>query len=452
MNFEELIESRAHKTIKIQMPYGLFYKRLINGRYSHFVEFRDELTDSLAFTKGLQAEFECVGKITNRHQLHFTPSRDDAEDEGGESGSSEVFAIAVEPGNLITIGQLLNEDPAIVARKDFIGDTIRDLMNLTQQLNEREVYHLCFAPNNVLVRKTDHTVYLLNHGSFYLKVDQDTLWEDVEGFVAPEVMQSQQADARSDVYSLGKFICWLYESSGMPFGLQKVIDRAVSPDPEKRYKSVAEFHKALSRFFTVRRQGGAAAAAIAIALAVLGLFFYLLPQPEVIEYVKPVDEPIPDEMVDDDLLLGIGADADSATIARIVAAERHRQDSVGVDERKLRMYNAKAEAIFRKQFTKAADEILSKVYNNGQMNMSEKDFMVRSKAMTEELARKQAEIAKKSHLPAGETQRIASSIIEQLTDKKMKALDKDYMGIRKQKDEMENDMKQAKQEKDKEKK
>jgi hypothetical protein len=50
--------------------------------------------------------------------------------------------------------------------------------------------------------------------------------------------------------------------------------------------------------------------------------------------------------------------------------------------------------------------------------------------MTEELAKKQAEIAKSSSLSSERSQHIASEIIDQLTDKKMKALDKNYMGLK----------------------
>lgn len=442
MNFDQLVETRdARKTSKVRMPYGFFTKRLINKRYSNFLEFHDELSDSLTFTKAVRSELEEVKKISNRHQLHFDVSR-------GEDGRDDIVAIALETGNYVTIRQLLDENPAIVAKKDFIDQTIRDLMEFTILLNERGIYHLCFAPSNVLVRMTDYSVFLLNHGSFYLKSDQDFLWEDIEDFVAPEVLKEHRADNRSDVYALGKFICWIYETTGMPFGLQKIIDKAISEDPEDRYATVASFHKVLQSFFSARKTAAAAAVAIGLALAVLGLFFYLLPQPENIEYVKPVEEPIPDEMVSEDIMLNIGADADSATIAKIVAGEKHRQDSMEVDERKMRMFNAKAEAIFRKQFSKAADEILSKVYNGEKMNMSEKEFLVRSKAMTEELAKKQAQLTKSSNLSPSQSQRIASDIIDQLTDRKMKELDKDYMGIRQKKDEMEDDMKKAKENKE----
>ena len=423
MNFEQLIETRdARKTTRIRTPYGYFCKRLIDGRFSNFVELHDELADSLMFAKGVENEAETTKKITDRHQLHFTPN------EGGEG----LFALAVEVGHFLTIGQMLNENPAIVAQKDFLDRTIRELFNFVSDLNEKGIYHLCFSPNNVFIRKGDQMVCLLNHGSFYLKADQDVLYEDENdaAFVAPEVMKFGTADARSEVYSLGKFLQWLYQSSGLPTELKPIVTKATKFEPEARYSSVDDMYKAIARFGGLRRTATLGVAALAIALAVLGLFMYMLPSPDDVEFVKPVVEPIPDEMLDDEMLLGLGAALDSATIAQIVADERHLMDSLGIDEREMRAYNAKAEAIFRKQFTKAADEILNRVYTGDKMNMSEKEFLVRSKQMTEELAKKEQELAKATSLSNLRSQHIASEIIDQLTDKKMKALDKDYMGLK----------------------
>jgi hypothetical protein len=111
------------------------------------------------------------------------------------------------------------------------------------------------------------------------------------------------------------------------------------------------------------------------------------------------------------------------------------KDSLTIDQKEMKEYEAKAEQIFRKQFTKEADRILSKVYNNDKMNLSEKDFMARSRSMTEELAKVEQELAKSSNLGNERSQRIASEIIDQLTTKKMEALDKDYLGIKKNKTE-----------------
>ena len=182
MNFEQLIETRdARKTTRIRTPYGYFYKRLIDGRFSNFIELHDELADNLMFAKGVQNEAEATKKITDRHQLHFTPNE----------GYEGLFALAVEVGHFLTIGQMLNENPAVVAQKDFLDRTIRDLFKFVSELNEQGIYHLCFSPNNVFIRKSDQMVCLLNHGSFYLKADQDVLYEDETdaAFVAPEVMK-----------------------------------------------------------------------------------------------------------------------------------------------------------------------------------------------------------------------------------------------------------------------
>ncbi|MBR1411297.1 MAG: hypothetical protein IJ580_09385 [Prevotella sp.] len=427
MNFEELLETRdVRKTTKVRLPYGNFYKRLIEGKYSNFVEFHDEVADHVAFSNCVRTEVADMEKVANKHQLHFVPNEGD----GG------VYAIAVEVGNFVTFEQLLNENPAVVAREDFAAETLRDLVELTEQLNDMGVYHVCFAPCNVLARKNDATVRLLCHGSFYAKLDQETLYDGVEDYVAPEVLSGGEITARADVYSLAKFVNWLYQSAGLPFEWRGVIARATSEDPDRRYQTVRDFYGALIGRKNMRRTGIAAIAALAIALAVVGGYFYMLPQPEAVEYVKAVEEPIPDEMLDEDnLLYGLGADADSATIANIVAKQARMKDSLSIDEKEMKEYQAKAEQIFRKQFTKEADRILSKVYNNEKMNLSEKDFMARSRAMTEELAKAEEELAKQANLGNERSQRIASEIIDQLTTKKMEALDKDYLGIKKNKTE-----------------
>ena len=436
MNFEEMIATRdARKTTKVRMPYGNFYKRLIEGKYSNFVEFHDELADNIFFSKSVKAEYEALSSIDQKGQLHFAPN----EEEDG------IYAIAVEVGNYLTVEQALNEDPSIVARGEFIKHTLNQLMDITSYLNELDIYHVCFAPSNILLRKGDLAVRLLCHGSFYEKVDQDVLYEGVERFVAPEVFNGGTIDARTDVYSLGKFIEYIYDSSGLPLELKRVVEKATAPEPENRYDSVETMRKMMTNLTNARRTGTLAIAAIAIAAAIVGLFFYLLPSPEVVEYVKPVEEPRPDEMVeeDPDLLLGIGADADSATIARIVQMEKQRKDSLGMSPGKMREYNAKAEAIFRKQFTKQAEAIISDVYNTKNMNASEQNFNAKSKIMTERLSKLQDELRKSTTLSQDRASGIASQVIEQLTEKKKAEMEKDYYGIKKQKDEQEEEVKKG---------
>ncbi len=422
MNYEELLETRdVRKTTKVRLPYGYFYKRLIDGKYSNFVEFQDEVADAITFSSSVKAEHEALAEIHSKHQLHFTPNE----------GDDGVYAIAVEVGNFVTIEQQLNENPSMVAQRNYITSTLRDLFDLTEELHSHEIYHVCFAPSNIMTRKYDGIIRLLCHGSFYQRIDPEVLYEGVESYVAPEVFDGKPVDARTDVYSLGRFISWLYQSSGLPLELRSVVAKATEDDPDNRYPSVEALRQTVNKAHTLRHTVLIGGSALAIALCIVGFYFYLLPSPEPMEYVKPVNELIPDDLFEDNMddYLGIGADADSATIALIVEQEK-LSDSISVDDRMMKQYNAKAEAIFRKQFTKAADVIISRVYNTESMNGEQTVFAAKTKQMTEDLAKKQEELASLTNLSSDRTQAIASEIIENITKKKMEAMDKDYIGLK----------------------
>jgi len=417
VNYEELIESRdKRKTGKFRLPYGYFYKRIIDNKYSNFVEFHDELTDDILFGECIRRQCEALSTIKSKYQLKFTPNE----------GDDSVYAAAVEPGNYVSFELLLNDSPSFVAKNDFIDSTISKLVEITTELNNYGIQYLCFAPSNILVRKNDSEVRLLLHGSFFQPMKmQDTLYEGVETFVAPEVMSGGKGDDRSDVYSFGKFIDYLYSTSGLPFELRKVIAKATDEDPEKRYPSVAALHSDMKMRTSIRKTSVMGIAAIAIALFVASIFFDIVPSTEPIEFVKPVEEPVEENLLDEGFnpLTELGPDADSATIARAIQ-DYMMNDSDRVDEKKMREFQAKEEQIFRKQYTKAADLILSRIYNNERMNNTEKNFKASSKEVMEELVEKQRELASNSSLSDATAQRIASEIIERLTEKKKKDLEK----------------------------
>ena len=231
-------------------------------------------------------------------------------------------------------------------------------------------------------------------------------------------------------------IAWIYQSSGLPFELRHVVEKATAQNPDDRYQTAGAMRLAINKARTIRKTGVIGLSALVVALCIVGLFFYLLPSTEPVEFVKPVEEPIPDDLFEDNMddYLGIGADLDSATIASIVKQEKLR-DSTSVDEKKMKLYNSKAEAIFRKQFTNAAEVIISRVYNTEAMNGEQKVFAAKSKQMTEDLAKKQEELSKLTNLSSDRTQAIASEIIENITKKKMEAMDKDYLGLKPRQEE-----------------
>ncbi len=430
MNYEELLATRdSRKTVKVRIPFGFFYKRLIDGKYSNFVEFADEMTDNITFKDCVDKDCSLAASLNDKHQLRFTPSID-------EDGHETVSAVSVEPGNYLTAEQLLNETPAVVAQKEFLNTTISDLATLLTALNEKGVYYVCLAPNNVFFRKNDNSVRLLLHGSIYERLGMvSELYEDIESFVAPEVLKGEPANDRSDVFALAKFIDYLYASSGLPIELKQVIKKAISDDPANRYATVAEFYQTIKQRRAAFRTALTGIGAMVAALIIVGLFFTLTPNTDPIEFVKPVEEPITDELLDEgfDPTTELGAAADSASIAKAIK-DYQMKDSDKIDERKIREFEAKGEAIFRKQYTQEAERILSKVYNSSSMNTSQKNFEAASDQAMQELVEKQVELGEHSSLSQEKSQRIASEIIEQVTERKKAEMgQKQSLGIQKNK-------------------
>ena len=100
-------------------------------------------------------------------------------------------------------------------------------------------------------------------------------------------------------------------------------------------------------------------------------------------------------------------------------------DSITEEEKRtLDDYMKKAEDIFRKQFTKEADKILSKVLNDSKMSDSEKEFMTSNNAMRDELMQLQTELAEQAGISDDRAGRISTEVLNQLYIEKQKKLRK----------------------------
>ena len=318
MNYEELLESRNGAAMAKQpLPFGWMHKKLLEGKYVNVVDLRDDLRDSLVFTDALVTEAEQNKTLTDSRQIHFKTLND----------SAGLYGVAVE-GHYRTYAQLLAEQPAIVAQKNFINNTIKGVLQLTAFLHEKGIYHVCYAPNNVFSRKGDNEVMLLFHGSAYKAMnDQHELYGDSAAFVAPEVLEEGIIDERSDIYSIGKFMEVLYQQSEVPLELKSVIKKATAADPEKRFGSADEMLKTINNRQNTRSSLVMGIAALLIVAVCFGLYFSLVPERENIEFVKPVSEEEPDDLLDEgfDPLTEMGMVGD--TTAGSIDQKRMRESS-----------------------------------------------------------------------------------------------------------------------------
>lgn len=403
MNYEELIASRRDgKLNKTRLPIGDYYRQQIDGKYRSVVDIAAELNSNIKFSEALKTECEQNASLTNQHILHFRP----------QTEGHDIVRLEMEQGQYQPLQQVLNDTPAIVAEPNFIEEFTRQLLETAAYLHEQGVFGVCYSPQTIFLRKGDNAVLLTHVGSHYLSMsDPQQIYHDgLEEFVAPEVMNKGAIDNRCDIYSIGRLLQKVFDQSDMPLELRKVVKRAVSESPEDRFNTPADMLATITRKRNTYRSFITGIIAVAIAGLVIALYFDMMPESTPVEFVKPVERQATDDLLDDGFSpeeLGVVTDGDS-----LVAAERATQEE----------YQAKAEAIFRKRYTEAADKILSKIYNKDRMNASEQNFMSQSESTVDELMKAQQEIASESALDPAKSQLIATEIIERLTEQKKNAL------------------------------
>ncbi len=405
MNYEELLAAKNNgKLNAAQWPIGEYYRSKIEGKYRGIVDIRQELHQNIVFTKALQEACDASRHLVNHHLLHF-----DVVTEG-----DEIHRLIVETGTFVSFENMLNDTPAIVAEKDFILNTLKDLVETATYLHEKGIRQVCFSPRTVLARKGDNAIMLLFHGSYFNAItDLQAFYGDDAAFVAPEVLNHGTIDDRCDVYSIGKFMETLFEKADLPFEYKQVIKKATSESPEDRYDTPADMLKAVENRKKQMRSVLTFAGALVFSLLVIGIYFEMFPESTPVEFVKPAPRQATDDLLDD----GFSPEELGVVSADSIIAP----DSVAVNE-PTPDYQAKAEQIFRKKYEKEADRILSKIYNNQNMGATAKEFMAKNQETLKELMETQQKMGEDASLTPERSQLIASQIIERLTNEKKQQL------------------------------
>ena len=381
------------------MPFGLLYKKQIDKKYRYVVELKPALSDSIVFGDALKKDQEWTVAHPSAQQVSFVA-------EGDERGVHELL---LEPGSYVTLAQLLANEPATVAAKGFVDSIISNIVEIATKMHAEGVFQLCFAPQNILIRKGSSMPLLLCHGSFYTGInDVESIYGEVRDYMAPEVMKREQVDERSDIYSLGKLIEFLYDQSSMPFEYKSVVKKATAEDPDARFRNVGEMKSLVTSKRGMRRSLIALIAAVAIALLAVWLYFDLVPQTEYVEFVEPAPkeqatDPF-DDQFDPEMELLIESDT-------IVLTEEDK------------MYMDKAEEIYRKRYEKAAADAFSKVYDNENKSDAEKRALMSTKAMTDELNRQQQSLAEEAGISPERAEAIANDVLEHIAAGKNKKQD-----------------------------
>ena len=121
-------------------------------------------------------------------------------------------------------------------------------------------------PQNIMVRPDGHIV-LIDFGAAFKHVrgsnDGGEYSFGSRGYASPEQLNDGRADARSDIYAIGKVLDFI-SGKDKPFGLSFTIRRCTMKKPELRYKSVSSVRRSL---VLLSHAGALALASAAILIA-----------------------------------------------------------------------------------------------------------------------------------------------------------------------------------------
>ncbi len=168
--------------------------------------------------------------------------------------------LVMEPPHGKTLSQLAAE--GVIERSSSLIIAV-NLCIFVEGVHNLQYVHLDIIPENIYV--TDEYVYLFPfarvqkegaHGCGYLTTD---------GFSAPELFLTEHGpvDARSDIYSIGALLYWLFCGKKMPLGgvdrntlvtnvksptLARVIQKCTSQNPDSRFDSAGQIKNLLLKY------------------------------------------------------------------------------------------------------------------------------------------------------------------------------------------------------------
>ena len=172
--------------------------------------------------------------------------------------------------------------------KQQICRTGGELCGILHYLHSQKppVIHRDIKPQNVIIQK-DGRVALIDFGisrCYKEEQEQDTVYSGTQWFAPPEQYGFAQTDCRSDIYSLGMLLTWLYTGNAAalkhPAGnFEKVLAKATAFAPEKRFRSAKAFAEKLERSLASGRKQRRIGFGVAALTGITVFLVFLWKQP-----------------------------------------------------------------------------------------------------------------------------------------------------------------------------
>lgn len=198
------------------------------GKYLVIKTTKDNSAMQLAM---LKREYELSIKLDHYHLPHFYTY-----DTNTPVGPG--FVMEYIDGRNLT--QFLSENPTIDTRRRVF----KQLLEVVAYIHKNGIIHNDLKPENILITRTNDDVKLLDFG--FCNSDAHYLTKNLGGtreYASPELIaQSDNIDARSDIYSLGRLMELIF-----PYNYRSYSKKCLRKNPEERWENVDQLIRAWKR-------------------------------------------------------------------------------------------------------------------------------------------------------------------------------------------------------------
>ena len=248
------------------------YRVKLYGKLHFMKRLKPELRTDPRYVSALQKEFETGYRLDHPHLVRYVSKGDDY--------------LLTEYVDGITLGTFVAENPDYFKSVRNTNKFLTQLLDVVGYLHQHQVIHLDLKPSNILMTRIGHDVKLADLGYCYTDTYTDTMGR-TDKYAAPEQINGEQVDARTDIYAIGKIL----DTLPLPSIYNKVKDRCLKELPAERFQSTDEIKACLP---SERKRWPWLISAILGIMLVGGLWLYQKPQSQIV----PKDSPV---MIEDTL-------------------------------------------------------------------------------------------------------------------------------------------------------
>lgn len=248
------------------------YRVKLYGKLHFMKRLKPELRTDPRYVAALQKEFETGFRLDHPHLVHYVSKGDDY--------------LLTEYVDGLTLGAFVAENPDYFKSVENTNRFLNQLLDVVGYLHQHQVVHLDLKPSNILITRIGQEIKLADLGFCYTDTYTDTMGR-TDKYAAPEQINGEQVDARTDIYAVGKIL----DTLPLPSIYNKVKERCLKELPAERFQSTEEIKACLT---SERRRWPWLILAILGIMLVVGWWLYQKPQSQIL----PVDSSI---MIEDTL-------------------------------------------------------------------------------------------------------------------------------------------------------